>query len=54
MTQDINVIIPLLFANLISKVVADLLSKPLYMYQLEMKALPYLNPELQVVIDGEL
>ncbi len=54
MTQDIDIILPLLFANFVSKVLADFLSKPLYKYQLEMKALPYLNPELEVVVDGEL
>jgi len=54
MTRDINIVIPLLVTIFSSKLIADFLCKPLYRYQLQLKALPYLEPTLKVVIDGEV
>ena len=49
-----DLVVPLMIANFIAKVVADMLAKPLYKYQLDAKALPYLDPELEVTIDGHV
>ncbi len=54
MSQDMDLVVPLMIANFIAKVVADMLAKPLYKYQLDAKALPYLDPELEVTIDGHV
>ena len=54
MSQDIDVVVPVLVANFVAKVVADMISKPLYKYQLDSKSLPYLDPELTIVIDGHV
>ncbi len=49
-----DLVLPLLIANFVAKIVADMLAKPLYKYQLDMKAMPYLDPTLEVAIDGTL
>ena len=54
MAQDIDLVVPLMIANFVAKIVADMLAKPLYKYQLDMKSLPYLDPSLEVAIDGQL
>ena len=54
MSRDINIVLPLIVANFVAKCFADLLSKPLYKYQLEAKSLPYLDSELIVSLENEL
>lgn len=54
MSQDIDIVVPVLMANFIAKLIADILSKPLYKYQLDSKSLPYLDPNLTVVINGQV
>ena len=52
MEQDIDLTIPALMAVFVAKVTADLLSKPLWKYQLHSKALPYLDVEPIVAVNG--
>ncbi len=54
MSQDINLIIPVLVAVFVAKMFADLLSKPLYKCQLEGKSMPYLDQEPEVVVSGQM
>ena len=53
MTQDIGIILPVMLAIFVAKLVADLLSKPLYKYLLDIKSLPYLDPDPVIVINNE-
>lgn len=50
MVGDINLVIPILISIFISKMTADQLSKPLYKFQLEGKALPYLDSDPTIVV----
>ena len=54
MSHDIDIVVPVLIANFVAKLVADMISKPLYKYQLDIKSLPYLDPELTIALDGHL
>ena len=54
MSHDTNLTVPVLIAIWVAKIVADVLSKPLYKYQLDSKALPYLDQDPTVVVDGEM
>lgn len=50
MVGDINLVIPILIAIFTSKMIADHLSKALYKFQLEGKALPYLDSDPKIVV----
>ena len=54
MSQDVDLVVPLMISNFVAKLVADMLAKPLYKYQLDLKALPYLDPSLEVAIGGHV
>ena len=54
MVGDINLILPVLIAIFVSKTIAGKLSKPLYKYQLEGKALPFLDTEPELVVHGKM
>lgn len=54
MSKDIDLTVPILVAIFVAKVVADIVSHPLYFYQLRGKMLPYIQPEPEVSVHGEL
>jgi len=54
MVGDINLVIPILISIFVSKMTADQLSKPLYKFQLEGKALPYLDQDPRIVVKKRL
>ena len=54
MGNAIDMTVPVLVAIWVAKIIADLLSKPLYKYQLDGKALPYLDSDPMVPIKGSM
>lgn len=54
MCNDLDLAVPVLVAIWVAKTIADLLSKPLYKYQLDRKALPYLDNEPVVPVGDHL
>ncbi|CAD5124729.1 DgyrCDS12999 [Dimorphilus gyrociliatus] len=54
MSQDIDFVIPVMISIWSAKVVADQLALPLYKFMLNIKSLPYLDAEAEVVIDNEI
>ena len=53
MAQDIDMILPVMVAIFVAKLVADILSRPLYKYLLDIKSLPFLDAEPVVVLNNE-
>ena len=53
MSEDLNLIIPVLISIFTAKVIADAMASPLYKYQLKSKMLPYLDPDLKVKLKGQ-
>ena len=54
MANAIDMTVPVLVAIWVAKNIADLLSKPLYKYQLDGKALPYLDSDPVVSVNGQV
>ena len=54
MSGDIDLAIPVMITIFVAKLVADTLSKPLFMYQLDAKLLPFLAQEPRVVVHNEM
>ena len=52
MSEDIDLTVPIMLSIFTAKIIADLLSKPLYKYQLKGKMLPYLDPEPDIQLEG--
>lgn len=54
MSGDIDLIIPVMITTFVAKLVADTLSKPLFVHQLDAKALPFLAQEPKFVVRNEM
>ncbi|KAK2151911.1 hypothetical protein LSH36_346g01010 [Paralvinella palmiformis] len=54
MSQDINMVIPVMLSVLVAKFTADDICKPLFKFQLEAKSLPYLDHEPRIALQGEM
>ena len=54
MGNSIDMTVPVLIAIWVAKVIADLLSKPLYKYQLDGKSLPYLDSAPVIAVNGNV
>jgi len=54
MIGDMSLIVPNMVAAFVAKSIADLLTRPLFEYQLRAKSLPYLDQEPIVCVAGKL
>lgn len=54
LSRDLNVTIPILFAIFVAKLTGDAFSKPFFKYQLEMRNLPFLDQEPEIVYKGQM
>ena len=54
MSQDINMVIPVMISVIVSKFTADDICKPLFKFQLEAKSLPYLDHEPRIALKNKL
>ena len=54
MSQYIDLAIPVMITIFVAKLVADFLSKPLFMYQLDAKLMPFLAQEPRVVVHNDM
>ncbi|ELT90364.1 hypothetical protein CAPTEDRAFT_205673 [Capitella teleta] len=54
MSGDIDLAIPVMITIFVAKMVADTISKPLFMYQLDAKLLPFLAQEPTVVVQNAI
>jgi chloride channel 7 len=54
MSQDINMIIPVMITVLVAKWTADNICKPLYKFQLDGKSLPYLDQDPVIALKGDV
>jgi len=53
LTNDVQVLLPVMVSVMISKWVGDFFTHPIYHALLELKCLPYLDSEPRVTIDKE-
>ena len=54
MSGDVDLAIPVMITIFVAKMVADIISKPLFMHQLNAKLLPFLAQDPTVVVHNEM
>ena len=54
LTNDVQVLLPVMASVLISKWVGDFFTHPVYHALLELKCIPFLDPEPRVTIDKHM